>query len=109
MSKYSESSKGKARTKRYKDKNRNKITAQNRALYVHNEKQLCSIKGCEDVGHRHHEDYEKAEDIIWLCRKHHLEIHGKIRGTCTKCDRPHVAKGLCKNHYAQKYRKEQGW
>jgi hypothetical protein len=25
----------------------------------------------------HHEDYEKPLEVIWLCRKHHLEIHNK--------------------------------
>jgi hypothetical protein len=28
----------------------------------------------------HHEDYENPLDVRWLCRKHHLEYHGIVRG-----------------------------
>ena len=36
-------------------------------------RQLCSIEGCFELGERHHEDYSKPLDIVWLCRKHHRE------------------------------------
>jgi len=106
---YFQTEKGKARAKRYREKNKNKAKAQNRALWIHKETQLCSIRGCSQKGLRHHPDYKKPEEIIWLCRKHHLMIHGKVRGKCSLCDNPHSGKGLCKKHYAQKFRKEQGW
>lgn len=35
---------------------------------------------CEVCGNKnsfaHHDDYLKQLDVKWLCRKHHLEIHG---------------------------------
>lgn len=37
---------------------------------------------CEDCGEiksqAHHDDYSKPLEVRWLCRRHHLEIHGKI-------------------------------
>lgn len=39
-------------------------------------KQVCEM--CEKVpAEAHHEDYSKPLDVVWLCRKHHLAIHGK--------------------------------
>jgi len=39
-------------------------------------------KPCEICGaiktEAHHPDYTKPLDVQWLCRKHHLEIHGKM-------------------------------
>lgn len=36
-------------------------------------KQPCEI--CGEMAQMHHEDYSKPLEIIWLCRKHHLELH----------------------------------
>jgi hypothetical protein len=37
-------------------------------------KQPCSI--CNDINsHAHHEDYNKPFKIIWLCRRHHADLH----------------------------------
>ena len=102
--KYSQSDKGKARSKRYKNKSKAKVSAQNKAAYLNPKLETCSIKGCVSIGERHHPNYSKAEQIIWLCRKHHLMIHGKVRGNCSKCDNPHHAKGLCNKHYMQMLR-----
>ncbi len=30
---------------------------------------------CGDKAEAHHEDYSKPKDVVWLCRKHHLEYH----------------------------------
>lgn len=32
---------------------------------------------CGKVGEAHHPDYSKPLDVIWLCRKHHMELHRK--------------------------------
>lgn len=36
--------------------------------------QKCSIIGCNETGERHHPDYSKPREIIWLCPKHHKEF-----------------------------------
>lgn len=40
-------------------------------------KKPCEICG-EQISQAHHEDYSKPLDVIWLCRKHHREIHGNL-------------------------------
>jgi len=39
-------------------------------------------KPCEKCGESkaeaHHDDYSKPLEVRWLCRKHHLEHHGKV-------------------------------
>lgn len=42
-------------------------------------KQPC--KKCGAVGriHAHHEDYCKPLEVIWLCRKHHIERHKEMQ------------------------------
>lgn len=37
---------------------------------------VCVICG-DPKTEAHHEDYSKPLDVIWLCREHHLEVHGK--------------------------------
>jgi len=36
----------------------------------------CSVCGKADA-EAHHEDYSKPLSITWLCRSHHLKLHGK--------------------------------
>jgi len=36
----------------------------------------CERCQVEDI-QAHHEDYSKPLEVIWLCRKHHLALHGK--------------------------------
>jgi hypothetical protein len=38
-------------------------------------KQPCEVCNKKLV-EAHHEDYNKPLDIIWLCKEHHLEVHG---------------------------------
>src|SRR5215207_7580125 len=40
------------------------------------EKKPCQVCGNPKVD-AHHEDYSKPLEVIWLCRKHHREIHKK--------------------------------
>ncbi len=39
----------------------------------------CSVDGCKVKGERHHIDYSDPTAIIWLCRKHHAELHSMLR------------------------------
>lgn len=35
----------------------------------------CSVCGLKKKIHGHHEDYSKPLDVIWVCDKHHKQIH----------------------------------
>ena len=74
----------------------NKRKAHYKARQAFPDARVCSIARCEVEGERHHPDYSKPLDIVWLCRKHHKELH---RGICQECDKPHHAKGFCRTHY----------
>jgi hypothetical protein len=39
-------------------------------------KQPCEVCGSLEV-EAHHDDYSQPLKVRWLCRKHHLEVHGK--------------------------------
>lgn len=43
----------------------------------HIKKMPCEICG-DEKSEGHHEDYSKPLEVIWLCRKHHLEHHNKL-------------------------------
>ena len=38
-------------------------------------RQNCQVKGCNELGKRHHEDWRRPLDIVWLCQKHHVQWH----------------------------------
>lgn len=42
-------------------------------------RQRCSFNGCKELGERHHRDYSKPNDFMWLCKKHHWEMHREIK------------------------------
>jgi hypothetical protein len=46
-------------------------------------RQPCIVCGNKN-SHGHHEDYSKPLEVIWLCRKHHEELHHPITPTTTK-------------------------
>lgn len=33
---------------------------------------------CGEKGEAHHPDHSKPLDVVWLCRRHHAEIHRKV-------------------------------
>ena len=37
----------------------------------------CVRCGAQDV-HGHHADYSRPLDVVWLCKRHHLEAHGMV-------------------------------
>lgn len=43
----------------------------------------CKVCGSRRV-QGHHEDYSKPLDVVWLCFKHHMEVHGKVVLTPSK-------------------------
>ena len=66
--------------KKWRANNRHKIKAHtliNKALKNGTmQKKPCRICG-EIESEAHHHDYTKPLDVIWLCRKHHVEAHKK--------------------------------
>lgn len=72
-------------TKRYQKKFRQKATAH---AYVYRAlkegrliKQPCKVCGSKKQIEAHHPDYSKPLKVIWLCNKHHREIHLKCAET----------------------------
>lgn len=71
--------------KRYAVKRRTTSPEKYRAAYLTSNairdgrliRKPCEV--CEKIkSEAHHEDYSKPFDVVWLCRKHHLERHGKV-------------------------------
>lgn len=65
-------------TQRYREKYPEKYLAHRLMRNAIRKKDIiplpCEVCGKEKV-EGHHEDYSKPLDIIWLCKKHHLEAH----------------------------------
>jgi len=38
------------------------------------------IKCGDSLSEGHHTDYSKPLEVLWLCRKHHMEMHNSLRG-----------------------------
>ena len=63
------------------NRHRDRVNARQLSNYYYPESQICSIKDCSELGERHHDDYGKPKEIIWLCKKHHnLLYHNNRRG-----------------------------
>jgi exonuclease III len=72
------SGKAKENSKRMYQKYRDKFLARAKLKYAVEtgkiKKEPCSV--CGDVNSQaHHKDYSKPFDVMWLCMKHHKELH----------------------------------
>jgi len=54
---------------------RYKTNARAHANFKHPVRQVCSVYGCNRMGVRHHPDYNKPAEIVWLCPIHHYKEH----------------------------------
>jgi hypothetical protein len=65
--------------KEYNKNNPKKVRAHRKVRYAIKrgdlERQPCEVCGHEPTD-AHHEDYSKPLEVRWLCRKHHMEVHG---------------------------------
>ncbi|GIK15005.1 MAG: hypothetical protein BroJett002_37120 [Candidatus Brocadia sinica] len=91
MRSFNKSAKGKARTEKYLQSEKGKIYNRNKSARYkeknplknlarivavkHLEEKPCSIEGCGLPGERHHEDYNDPLRIVYLCKKHHMDLH----------------------------------
>lgn len=91
MTKFNRSEKGKERSKKFlktdkgKIYNKNKSARQRDKNYVkcyariiasrHLKAKPCSVDGCDNIGEKHHGDYNEPLNVVYLCRKHHMELH----------------------------------
>ena len=83
---YSESVNGKIaisrKIKKHRERHRDRVyardTLNNRIKSKKIIKEPCVVCGLND-SEAHHDDYGKPIDVIWLCNKHHLEMHHKVQ------------------------------
>lgn len=67
----------------YQDANSEKTEARSKVnVAIRTGKLIRQLCWCGKVGEAHHEDYTKAYQIVWLCRKHHAERHRKHVAEC---------------------------
>lgn len=60
------------------DKSSARYALSNSVLSGKVKKEPCKV--CGDVNSQaHHPDYNKPLDVIWLCHKHHVELHKKLK------------------------------
>lgn len=86
---------------RHPNKKRLRASIQAQAIYCYPKREQCSVDGCNGLGERHHPDYTKPKEIVWLCKTHHEKEHHKIIKPCSfsGCLLKHAAKGYCNRHY----------
>jgi hypothetical protein len=68
--------------KTYREKNYHKKKARAIAYRLKTTGQL-KMEPCAKCGKKiaesHHPDYKRPGHVIWLCRKHHMELHRKYQ------------------------------
>lgn len=42
---------------------------------------VCALPECSGKPQGHHPDYSRPLDVVWLCIKHHKEVHAMVRKT----------------------------
>ena len=91
MNRFNRSDKGKARARKFLQTEKGMVynrakSARQRTRYPERvlarinaskflDRQPCSIEGCMEKGEGHHEDYSKPFDVVYFCKKHHMEHH----------------------------------
>lgn len=72
---------------KYKENNVFKMMSR-RTLTVALETRKIKREPCVCCGdektHGHHTDYSKPLDVVWLCRKHHVEEHNRLKSLIKK-------------------------
>lgn len=59
-------------------------------------KEPCDVCGATKRVHAHHPDYNEPLTVIWMCPKHHQELHNAIREA--ELDRLLTARALVKSY-----------
>lgn len=60
---------------KYRKNNAEKYSCRYKAYCRYPVPQVCEIDGCDNLGERHHDDYDKPYEIRWLCIGHHKKLH----------------------------------
>lgn len=104
---YKDPEKRRAAYRRWVSRNTEKVRSYNKILYIAKRAnpvaQPCSVPGCDQIGERHHPDYSKPKDIVWICRAHHRRV--EHAGKCSMCGDKILGRGLCNKHYKQERKK----
>jgi len=61
-----------------------KCRARAQANYLYPVRQVCEVEGCQELGQRHHPDYNRPGDIVWLCAVHDKAEHRRLL-TLSEC------------------------
>ena len=85
--KYQQTERGKQvnrkKAPRHRKKHADRLKARNTLNYAITsgvlQRDICAICGSSNA-EIHHPNYRVPNNIYWLCNKHHLEQHGKIKG-----------------------------
>jgi len=62
-------------SKEYIKKHPERARAMVAANLEYKNRQVCMVGSCNELGVRHHPDYNKPREIVWLCPLHHKQWH----------------------------------